>query len=190
MGAASYIARMFRWISVLVFRLIGWRIEDHRPGDLGSCIYVVAPHTSNWDFLIGVFARSAARLGHVKYLAKASLFKPPYGWIFYALGGYPVDRSRNNKLVPQVVHYFRTIPGFSIAITPEGTRRKVERWKTGFWHIAQEAGVPLILTAMDYGQRRIVFREPFTPTGDKEKDIAWMMDWFRQFKGRNPEQGV
>ena len=181
---------MFRLFSRFIFRLIGWRVVDHRPADLGSCIYVVAPHTSNWDFLIGVFARSIARLDHVKYLAKASLFKPPYGWIFRGLGGYPVDRTKKNDLVDQVVVYFRSVPGFSIAITPEGTRKKVARWRTGFYHIAFKAGVPLILTAMDYSGRQVIFREPFLPTGDMEKDIAWMMDWFRQFKGRNPDQGV
>lgn len=181
---------MFRLVSSAVFRLIGWRVVDHRPADLDRCIYVVAPHTSNWDFVIGVFARSIARLGHVKYLAKASLFRPPFGWLFRALGGYPVDRSKSTNLVDQVVHYFRTVPHFSIAITPEGTRRHVDRWKTGFYHIAVQAGVPLVLASMDYARKRVTFREPFTPTGDVEADIAWMMDHFRQFRGRNAAQGV
>jgi len=181
---------MFRHLARLIFRLIDWRVEDHRPADLGSCIYVVAPHTSNWDFVIGVFARSIAHLGHVKYLAKSSLFKPPFGWLFRALGGYPVDRSKKNDLVPQVVGYFRNIPGFSIAITPEGTRKRVDRWRTGFYHIAHQAGVPVVLTAFDYPTRRVIFREPFTTTGDKDRDIAFMLDWFRRFKGRHPENGV
>lgn len=181
---------MFRLFSLLVFRLIGWKVDDHRPKDLGQCIYVVAPHTSNWDFVIGVFARSIARLSHVNFLGKSSLFKPPYGWIFRGLGGYPVDRSKNNKLVPQVVNYFRTVPGFSLAITPEGTRRKVERWRTGFYHIAHQAGVPLVLTAFDYPTRRVIFHAPFTTTGDQDADIAYMMGVFRQFKGKHPENGV
>jgi 1-acyl-sn-glycerol-3-phosphate acyltransferase len=148
---------MFRHLARLIFRLIDWRVEDHRPADLGSCIYVVAPHTSNWDFVIGVFARSIAHLGHVKYLAKSN---------------------------------FRNIPGFSIAITPEGTRKRVDRWRTGFYHIAHQAGVPVVLTAFDYPTRRVIFREPFTTTGDKDRDIAFMLDWFRRFKGRHPENGV
>ena len=181
---------MFRFLSLAIYGLIGWRVVDHRPRDLGSSIYVVAPHTSNWDFIVGVFARSIARLGHVKFLAKSSLFERPFGWIFRVLGGYPVDRNKNNNLVDQVVGFFRTEPGFSIAITPEGTRKKVERWRTGFYHIAHKAGVPLILTAIDYRDRQVVFREPFTTTGDMEKDIARMMEWFAQYQGRNPELGV
>ena len=181
---------MFRLFSRAVFRLIGWRVVDHRPAGLDQCIYVVAPHTSNWDFVIGVFARSIARLGHVKYLAKASLFRPPHGWIFRGLGGYPVDRTKSSNLVDQVAHYFRTVPHFSIAITPEGTRKHVQKWKTGFYHIAVKAQVPLILTSMDYGKKQVTFREPFVPSGDVERDIAWIMDHFRQFKGRNAEHGV
>ena len=181
---------MFRSFSLLLFRLIGWKVEDHRPRDLGQCIYVVAPHTSNLDFVLGVFARSIARLSHVNFLGKSSLFKPPFGWIFRSLGGPPVDRSKNNNLVPQAVEYFRTVPTFSLAITPEGTRRKVARWRTGFYHIAHQASVPLVLTAFDYPTRRVIFHAPIRTTGNMDQDIADMQAVFRQFKGKHPENGV
>ncbi|MBL7963461.1 MAG: 1-acyl-sn-glycerol-3-phosphate acyltransferase [Flavobacteriales bacterium] len=176
---------MFRPFAQVLFRLMGWRVVDHRPQDLGSCIYVVAPHSSNWDFIIGLLARSIARLGHVRYLAKKELFRPPFGWLFRILGGYPVDRSKRSDVVGQVVQYFKEVPGFTIAITPEGTRRHVDKWKTGFYHIAVQAGVPLIMASIDYGPRVVTFREPFVPSGDVDRDVQWMMDYFSQFSGKN-----
>lgn len=181
---------MFRAFSRFVFRLIGWRVTDYRPDPKVQAIYVVAPHTSNWDFIIGVLARSIARLGHARYLAKKQLFVWPIGWLFRALGGYPVDRSKHTNLTDQVVEYFKTIPGFSIAITPEGTRKQVKSWKTGFWRIAKAANVPVILTSFDYGRKEITLREPFHVSDDMDKDVAWMMDYFKQFKGKNAAQGI
>lgn len=175
---------MFRALSILLFKLMGWKVIDHRPTGLSSAIYVVAPHTSNWDFFVGILARSIARL-NANYLAKKSLFVPPIGWFFRALGGYPVDRSKSTNLTDQVVHYFRTVPGFSIGITPEGTRSHVTTWKTGFWRIAKAANVPLILTSFDYGRKEVTFRAPFTVGEDMEADVAWMMAYFTQFKGLN-----
>jgi 1-acyl-sn-glycerol-3-phosphate acyltransferase len=180
-----HLRAVFRPIALLLYRLFGWKVIDHRPKPMGSCIYVVAPHTSNWDFLIGVGARSIGRLGNTKYLAKKQLFAWPIGWFFRALGGYPVDRSKNTNITDQVVNYFKTIPGFSIGITPEGTRKAVKSWKTGFWRIAQQANVPLILTSFDYARKEVTFREPFWVTDDMEKDIAWMVDHFKQFAGKN-----
>ena len=165
--------------------LSGWRIRDERPAGLPRYIVVVAPHTSNWDFIIGVLGRSIARLGHARYLAKKQLFVWPIGWLFRALGGYPVDRSKHTNLTDQVAGYFWEIPGFSIAITPEGTRKQVKTWKTGFWRIAKAANVPVILTSFDYAKKEIILREPFYVGDDMEKDIAWMMDYFKQFKPRN-----
>lgn len=181
---------MFRPLYQLIFKLWGWKIIDDRPADLGPCIYVVAPHTSNWDFLVGLCVRSIARLGNVRYLAKKQLFMPPFGWFFRALGGYPVDRSRNTNLTEQVVHYFRTVPDFALAITPEGTRKRVDKWKTGFWRIAHDAQVPLILSSFDFSRKQVILREPYYVSEDMERDIAWMMEYFSQFKGRNADQGV
>ncbi len=181
---------MFRLFSLLMFRLAGWRVVDNRPKDLASYIAVVAPHTSNWDFLVGLFTRSIARMGDVRFLGKRELFRPPFGALFRWLGGYPVDRSQKNQLVDQVADLFRTIPGFKIAITPEGTRSRVDHWKTGFYHIAVKAKVPLILTSMDYGTKCVTFSEPFWPTGDVDADVEAMKAHFRTVRGRNPDQGV
>lgn len=170
--------------------LAGWRILDDRPKGLDRYIVVVAPHTSNWDFFVGLCVRSLARMGDVKYLAKLSLFKPPFGWIFRALGGYPVDRSRHTHLVDAVVAMFERGEITKIAITPEGTRRYQPDWKTGFHRIATAARVPIILCTFDYPQKLVIITAPFALTSDPEADIARMKDWFRPHKGKNPEDGV
>ncbi|MEO8733895.1 MAG: 1-acyl-sn-glycerol-3-phosphate acyltransferase [Flavobacteriales bacterium] len=175
---------MFRTFSRLMLKLLGWRIIDHRPADMGSAIYLVVPHTSNWDFFIGIFARSVARI-NANYLAKKSLFDSPFGWFFRAMGGYPVDRSKSTNITDQVVDYFRTVPGFSMAITPEGTRKKVEAWKTGFWRIAKQADVPLILTSFDYPRKEVTLSGPFRVGNDMDTDIATLMEYFKSFTGKN-----
>lgn len=176
---------MFSSISHGILRIAGWRLSDHRPPGMGSAIYLVVPHTSNWDFFLGLLARSAL---HIKanYLAKKSLFDSPLGWFFRALGGYPVDRSKSTNITDQVVAYFNTVPGFSIAITPEGTRAKVDRWKTGFWRIAHKARVPLVLTSFDYSKKEITLSAPYHVSDDMEKDIAELMAYFKPFVGKNP----
>lgn len=175
----------------LVFvRLLGWRVEDLRPKGLDRYIIVVAPHTSNWDFLVGLAVRSIARLHDVKYLAKASLFKPPFGWFFRAVGGYPVDRSKHNNMVDAVVAMFKSGEIKAIAITPEGTRSYQPNWKTGFHRIATGAGVPILLATFDYPKKHCIITAPFGLTDDPEADIARMKDWFRPHKGKNPEDGV
>ncbi len=170
--------------------LAGWHIEDHRPKDLERYIVVVAPHTSNWDFFVGLCVRSLAGMGDVKYLAKDKLFKGPFGWIFRALGGYPVDRSRHNNMVDAVVAMFERGEIHKIAITPEGTRRHQPNWKTGFHRIATGAGVPVILGTFDYPAKKAVLSDVFPLTDDVEADIERMKAWFRPHKGRNPEDGI
>ncbi|MBK9420090.1 MAG: 1-acyl-sn-glycerol-3-phosphate acyltransferase [Flavobacteriales bacterium] len=181
---------MFRYISLFIFKLLGWKLIDLRPKSagspvfLGSAIYLVVPHSSNWDFFLGIMVRSMARI-HANYLAKKSLFDGPFGWFYRALGGYPVDRSKSTNLTDQVVRYFRTVPDFSIAITPEGTRTKVAEWKTGFWRIAKEANVPLILSSFDYGRKEVILSEPYFVGEDMQQDIAKLMEYFGSFTGKN-----
>lgn len=181
---------MFRLFSLFMFKVLGWRLDDRRPPGLDRYIVVVAPHTSNWDFFIGLFTRSALRMGDVKYLAKKELFRFPLGWLFKALGGFPVDRSRHTNMVDAVVDLFRTGRISKIAITPEGTRRYQPDWKTGFHRIARQAEVPIVLASFDYPNRLVELTPPFTLTDDAAADIARMKDHFRSRKGFNPEQGV
>lgn len=177
---------MFRHFSKAILKLLGWKVIDKRPADMGSTIYLVAPHTSNWDFFLGLFVRSAVGF-KANYLAKKSLFDSPVGWWFKMLGGYPVDRSKHNNVTDQVVEYFNTLPYFAIAITPEGTRSKVEKWKSGFWHIARRANIPLILTSFDYSRKEVTFSEPYWVSEDKDKEIALLQEYFKPFVGKNPQ---
>ncbi|HOZ39892.1 MAG TPA: 1-acyl-sn-glycerol-3-phosphate acyltransferase [Flavobacteriales bacterium] len=168
----------------------GWTIEDRRTSPLPRFIVVVAPHTSNWDFFVGLSMRILTDMHGAKYLAKSSLFKPPVGWLFRALGGYPVDRTKHNNMVDAVVAMFDRGEITRIAITPEGTRKYQPNWKSGFHRIATGARVPIILCAFDYGHKRIVVSDVFPLTVDVEGDIERMKDWFRPFKGKNPEDGI
>lgn len=177
---------MFRLFSKLMLKLLGWKVIDHRPADLDQTIYLVVPHTSNWDFFLGLLVRSSLNF-KANYLAKKSLFDSPLGWWFRRLGGYPVDRTKSTKITDQVVEYFNTVPGFTIAITPEGTRKKVDHWKTGFWHIAHDAKVPLTLTSFDYSRKEVILSDAYHVSDDMDKDVAELMAYFKPFVGKNPQ---
>lgn len=179
-----------RSINTFLLRLLGWKIVGGKPAHLRQYIVVVAPHTSNWDFIIGLLVRSAAQMTDVKYLAKKELFTPWIGWLFRALGGYPVDRKKHTNMTEAVVDLFHRNPDFKIAITPEGTRRYVPEWKTGFHRIAIQASVPIILCSFDFGGKTVTFSDPFPLSGNVADDIEAMKVVFRKAKGRNPDQGV
>ncbi len=159
-----------KYIYKIIWWLIGWKIEGDVPQDIKKYIIVVAPHTSNWDFIIGVLVRGIMGFKS-KYLGKKSLFKPPYGWLFRIMGGYPVDRSKKTNLVDQVVDIYDNHEEFVVAIAPEGTRKDVKEWKTGFYYIAHKAEIPIVPCVIDWKRKLVQFYSPFWPTGDIEKDM-------------------
>jgi 1-acyl-sn-glycerol-3-phosphate acyltransferase len=166
-----------------ILQQLGWRIIHPDPMPR-QYIVAVVPHTSNWDFPLGLLVRSA--MGEdIKFIGKSSLFRWPFGGLFRWLGGYPVDRSRRTNFTEAVAEIFQREPDFRIAIAPEGTRSKVDKLKTGFYYIAKEAGVPLILCAFDYGKKEVRFGEPFYPTDDAEADFAFIHDYWKGVRGRN-----
>jgi 1-acyl-sn-glycerol-3-phosphate acyltransferase len=169
---------------------MGWRITGQFPPDLKKYIVAVAPHTSNWDFVIGVMARSIVRMEHAKFLGKDSLFKPPFGWFFKWLGGYPVNRSQSHDVVHQVVDIFNAHDEFILALAPEGTRKKVDKLRTGFYYIAKGAQVPIVPVGFDFSHKEIVIGEPMYPTDNFEKDINSLLAFYRKMKGKNPELGL
>ena len=176
-------------ISQFILKILGWKIEGGVPGDLQKYLVVVVPHTSNWDFPLGVLARSAVRLKHLKFIGKSSLFRFPYGFIFRGLGGYPVDRSKSTGYVDAVIDIFKKEESFATTIAPEGTRSRVDKLKSGFYYIADGAKVPMILTQFDYGTKTVRFREPFYTTGDKDADMKIIDDFFRGAIGKRPKKG-
>jgi len=172
-----------------IFWLVGWKVVGGRP-DEKKYVLIVAPHTSNWDFFVGIAARSISGLKS-GFLAKKSLFDlPVVGWFMRAMGGHPVDRSKRTNMVDQVVELFDKHEEFVITITPEGTRSYNPDWKTGFYRIANKAKVPIVMVAFDYGKREVIYEPPFYPTGDMEGDIEKIKDYYRKVKSKHPEKGV
>ncbi len=166
-------------------RLLGWRIRGEIP-NLPKIVAIVAPHTSNWDFIIGVAALFTLGV-RVTFLGKHTLFRPPFGAVFRWLGGVPVERSTHHELVEQTVAEFNRRGNMILGLAPEGTRKKVERWHTGFYFIAIGAGAVILPVAFDYGTRTIQFGKPLTPTGDLEADMDVIGAFYTGAKGKRPE---
>lgn len=156
--------------------------------DVPRLVAIVAPHTSNFDFFIGVLAKWALRLD-VKFLAKHSLFVPPIGWILRALGGIAIRREASHNVVEQMVDEFAARDSLMLVIAPEGTRKRVAQWKTGFYHIARGARVPILCIAFDWGRRVIRFGPTIEPTGDIERELHEIRGHFADVRGKYPHLG-
>jgi 1-acyl-sn-glycerol-3-phosphate acyltransferase len=180
------ISKLFVWLCVRWFRLSGWHAVSYIPKSVRHYVLVVAPHTTNVDFFVGIAARKVLRL-KVRFVAKKEIFRFPVKNLLLNLGGFPVDRSKNGSLVEQMTGYYKDIDDFSICVTPEGTRSKVESWKTGFYHIALSAGAPIIMVGLDYQRKWVVVSAPFMPSGDREKDFHSMRKFFGKITPKYPE---
>lgn len=177
-------------VKFIYFKMMGWTIDGIFDPEISKYIIIVAPHTSNWDFPLGVMARSLLHIEGTKFLGKSSLFKPPYGFMFRAMGGYPVDRTKTNNLVDAVVDIFNSKETFSVALAPEGTRSKVGSLKTGFYHIADKANIPIYKVGFDYGQKRIIVDTPFYTSDNMDTDMLSILSFFKGVKGKNPSFGI
>ncbi len=179
---------MIKWICRFIFfTILGWKVKGKFPTDIKKYILIVAPHTSWVDFPIAILINYATGL-KANYVGKASLFKPPFGFIFRALGGAPVDRSKSTNLVDSIVDIYNSKERFILGISPEGTRKKVETWKTGFYYIAKGANVPIFSAALDFENKTLIIKdEIFIPTSDKEADIKHLRAFFKGVKGKIPE---
>lgn len=182
---------MKRWINKLIFlKILGWKIEGYTENFPKKYLIVVAPHTSNWDFFLGLFTRGILRNFYPRYLAKKELFVFPIGYVFRWLGGYPVERSKNTNFVDSVVNIYNSREEFVTTITPEGTRSYSPNWKTGFYYIAQKADIPIVRVGFDYSTKRVVFDTPRKINDSIENTIVEYKKYFSQFKGKNPKDGV
>jgi 1-acyl-sn-glycerol-3-phosphate acyltransferase len=184
------LACLMRLIWTFLLWITGWKIRGQYPYHLKKMVIIVAPHTSAWDFVLGLAVRSKLRLGHVRFLGKKELFDGPFGFFFRWLGGIPVDRSSAHNLVDQVVERFNAADAFSLVLSPEGTRKRVERLKTGFYHIAHRADVPLVMVGFDFGRKEVVIAEPFDTTDNTEADFQKIIQFFGRMKGKNPDWDV
>lgn len=173
-----------RAVGRMVLRLAGWQFDGGFP-DVPKLVVCVVPHTSNWDFVIGYAAKMSLNL-EASWLGKDSLFRGPLRPLLRWMGGIPVDRSAAHGVVGQAADWFERSRQLVLGVAPEGTRKKVERWKMGFYHIAREAGVPILPVALDWGSRRIRLGPVLQPSGDDEADVGRLMDIFRRVRGKRP----
>lgn len=171
-----------------ILRRLGWNISS-QPEGVKKAVVVMGPHTSNFDFIIGKLAFTRYGLP-TTFLIKSDLFFPPLGWILKALGGVPVYRKKNNHFTDQAVRYFNENESMFMVFTPEGTRGYNPKWKKGFYYIALKAKVPIYIGYMDYKNKTGGFHGLFEPTGDIDKDIAFLKNELSQYTGKRPSQGI
>lgn len=186
-----YDSRFFSWLLETlgrgILRLGRWKIVGEIP-PIPKFVAVAAPHTSNWDFPVFMAVVGVLRV-RVRFLGKHSLFKGPFGWLFYWLGGIPVERETGNAadIVDKACEAFRSRDNLILGLAPEGTRSKVDRWKTGFYRIALEAGVPIVLVFLDAKTRELGIGPTFHPTGDRDADMAQIRAFYADKQGINPK---
>lgn len=166
--------------------VLGWRFEGTMPNE-PKFVAIVAPHTSNWDFFVGVGALFSLGI-RVSFLGKDSIFRGPAGPIMRWLGGIAVDRSVSRDRVAEMVDVFKSRDRLVVGITPEGTRKKVSDWRTGFYHVANGARVPILPVAFDYTRKVIVFFPPLIPTGDAKADVEYLKGLYRPSMARQPDK--
>jgi len=168
---------------------MGWRIHEQQPDGVRKAIVCVAPHTSNWDFVIGKIAFGYYGIP-TKFLIKKELFFFPLGILLRRLGGIPVDRKKKTNLTDQAVEYFSHYDDIFLVFTPEGTREYNPEWKKGFYHIAERAGVPIYLGFIDYKNKTGGFDGKFEPTGDVDGDILEIKRRLVKYSGRTLTNGI
>lgn len=177
--------RVLQRIALAGLRLTNWRVVGEFP-DLRKFVIIVAPHTSNWDFVAGLFCDLALDLDAV-WLAKHTIFVGPFGSWLKSLGGIPVVRSASHNVVSQVAAEFARRERMILAIAPEGTRSKVEAWKSGYWHIARAAGVPIVPVGLDFVRRAAVIGPLRITTDSLEEDEAVLKAFFADITPKNPD---
>jgi 1-acyl-sn-glycerol-3-phosphate acyltransferase len=181
------LSSMFHYLTKLIMWLVGWRVEGKLP-DLPKFILIGAPHTSNWDFVLflGVIFTLKA---NVRFMGKAELFRNPIGWFFYYCGGVPVDRKKSTGLVEQMVDACNKSDKFILTIAPEGTRHHVAEWKRGFYHIAKNAGIPIVMAQVDGKHKTVhIMEQVFQPTEDMEADMKAIKGVFEGVVGIKPRR--
>ena len=164
----------------------GWRAEITTP-PAPRCVVIMYPHTSNWDFILGLLARAAVGL-RAQWVGKDSLFRFPFGSLMRALGGMPVDRSQRTGLTAQLAAELTRHEALCLALAPEGTRARTRHWRSGFYHVALAAGVPVGLGYIDYGRRVVGITRWHTMTGDVQRDLATLREYYADKKAKFPEQ--
>lgn len=170
----------------ILYNILGWRVENGFPNEPKKYIIIAAPHTSWLDFPIAILSRmSEGKMVH--FIGKGSLFKWPFGYFFKLLGGTPVNRDKRTNMVEGVINIFNSKDEFRLGLSPEGTRKKVNKWKTGFYYIAKGANVPIVMATLDFENKKIKISEPYYVTEDMQQDFKVFDNFYKNVKGKNPE---
>ena len=173
---------VWRAFGRLQLRFWGWTLEGEIPEDK-KILLIAAPHTSNWDWIIGVAGLLALGI-KITYIAKHSLFVGPVGWLMRITGGVPIDRDSATNTVDSIVDQFKANERLYYLIAPEGTRKKVERWKSGFLRIAYKAKVPVLMVSFDFRTRTILLGDLAKLSGDIDTDLEAVQNYYSQFAGK------
>ena len=176
---------ILQFLSIAFLKLIGWRAVGEVPKDLRKYVIIAAPHTSNWDFLMFVFVVCALRL-NLNVFIKHTLFVGPLGWFLRYCGGVPIDRRAAGARVLQTVQEYKNNDDMVLLITPEGTRSAQSNWKTGFYHIAVEAEVPIAIAFVDKRAKEAGIDHFLRPTGDMDREMAEIKAFYDTKRGLKP----
>ena len=175
----------FFGISLFLLKILGWKATGWLPREV-KYVLIVAPHTSNWDLFYGIIVAFALKLD-AHYIAKKELFRQPFSQLMKWSGGIPIDRLLSSHIVDQMISTFNESKKFVLALTPEGTRHKTDGWKSGFYHIAVRAHVPIVLAFLDYASKTGGAGPLIYPTGDLEQDMSKIRNFYLTVKGKHPE---
>jgi 1-acyl-sn-glycerol-3-phosphate acyltransferase len=175
-------------LSIIILRIFGWRREGRLP-DIPKFVMIAAPHTSNWDFPIALAVMFAYKM-NLNWLGKESLFRWPFGGFFRWLGGVPINRSKQGDVVAQSIKAFKDRVKMVMVIAPEGTREKTRYWKTGFYHIANGANIPVVMGFLDYVRKVGGIGPSFMPTGNIDIDMRSIQEFYANITGKFPEKSV
>ena len=185
----AYRPKFIRWLGRSLLYVLGWKVlgsigEEHAEKNL---VVIVAPHTSNWDGILGV-AAIAGLDARISFLGKDTAFKYGLGAFLKYMGGIPIDRSNPGGVINDAIEKIRRINGTLLGMSPEGTRSKVDAWKTGFLRIAKGIDAKIIPASLDFAKKEVLLGKTFTPTGDNKKDILSLQDYYKDFTAKHPEK--
>ena len=182
------LTRILKGLSIRILRICGWRREGRLPS-IPKYVMIVAPHTSNWDMLVGMMIALSFLL-KLSWLVKESLFRWPFGGFIKWLGGIPIDRSKSSNVVAQSIQTFKENKQMVLAVAPEGTRKKATSWKTGFYHIAKGANVPIVMGFIDYARKVGGIGPTLMPTGAIEFDMQKIRFFYDKITGKIPDKST
>ncbi|HMC00418.1 MAG TPA: 1-acyl-sn-glycerol-3-phosphate acyltransferase [Flavobacteriaceae bacterium] len=178
-----------RWLAKFIyFKILGWKVVGNinvSKDSIKKAVIIAAPHTSWHDFYIGVLLRKVLNI-KTNFIGKKELFVGPLGWYLRAIGGSPIDRHTKENKVDAIASLFKKHNEFRMTLAPEGTRKKVTEWRTGFYYIAKKANVPIIMFTLDFAKKQNKISEPFYPTDNKEADFKFMHQFYEGVIGKIP----